>query len=143
MRVLRKNKEYLVLAYGKCFNQKEMFYLIADEGLNILHPDISDLRFVDYDTHEYTQINRLNYERDFFLHKSLVGHISHIHTYGELQLDDIWSRSKLANFFLQNNYNIPQTYRDSILNTNYKIALIHGFLTFTNCYINIKHLHSG
>ena len=143
MKASYKKENYLLLAYGKWFSQGETIYLIVDKELNIIEPDASDLKFTEYSTSEYIQNNQLNFGRDFFLHKSLVDHVSHIHDYTELKLDDIWSKSKLANFFLQNNYNIPQIYRDTVLNTSYKLAIISGFLTFTNCYINIKHLHSG
>ncbi len=128
---------YQVLAYG-IFDDKSSIFLIANDDLNIIEPDKSVLEIIDNDLTEYVQKRELNYGKDFFVHKKLLNYISNFDGYYQLKSNGIWERSKISFFFIDNNYPIPEGYRNTVLNAYYKLNLIKGFLMFANQYINNK-----
>jgi hypothetical protein len=128
---------YEVLGYG-VFDDKSNVFLIANDDLQIIEPDKSVLEIIDNDLSEYVQKSELNYGKDFFVHKSLLDNITGFDNYRQLKSYDIYERSKISNFFLNNNYSIPEGYRNTVLNVDYKMNLIEGFLMFANHYINNK-----
>lgn len=132
-----KKESYQVLAYG-VFDDKSSVFLIANDDLHIIEPDKSVLEIIDNDLSEYVQKRELNYGKDFLVHKSLLDNIGGFNSYHQLKSYDIYERSKISNFFLKNNYTIPEVYRNTVLNADYKTNLIDGFLMFANHYINNK-----
>lgn len=138
-----EKESYEVLAYGN-FNENLKIFLIVNDYLDIVNIDPSVLEVIDDDLSEYVQKNELNYGKDFFVHKNLIQYISDFDSYHRLTFNNnLWEQSKISNFFIENNYLIPEKYKNTVLNTNYKINLIAGYLMFANLYINIKYEESS
>ncbi len=128
---------YQVLAYG-AFDDNSSIFLIANDNLNIIQPDESVLEIIDNDLSAYVQKRELNNGQDFFVHKSLLNYVTGFDNYRRITSNSFYCQSKISNFFLNNNYPIPEGYRNTVLNVNYKMNLIEGFLMFGNSYINNK-----
>src|SRR5690606_24036093 len=132
-----EKESYEVLAYGN-FDENLKIFLIVNDYLDILNISPSVIEVIDEDLSEYIQKNELNYGKDFFVHKNLIKYISDFDSYHRLTFNNLWERSKISKYFIENNYLIPDKYKNTVLNTTYKRNLIEGYLMFANHYINIK-----
>lgn len=132
-----EQESYQVLAYG-AFDEISKFFLIANDNLHIMNFDQTALEIIDEDLSEYIQKNELNYNKEFYIHRDLLESVSDFENYHQILVDNIWERSKISNFFIKNNYLIPNSYKNTVLNLEYKQNLIEGYLIFANHYINIK-----
>ena len=132
-----KNDFYKVLAHGE-FNTNSKLFFIANDDLQIINVDEGVIEIIDDNDKDYCQMNELNHGKDFFVHNSFSKKLGSFKNHSELTNNDIWTRSKLSSFFNENNYKIPKGYKETVLNTKYKLNLIEGFLMFANVYLNNK-----
>lgn len=129
---------YDVLAFGK-YNTDTNIFLFADDDLIIRNIDPSVINVIDDNLSEYSRMDHLNFGNEFYVSNSFLPFLFPFDDYyGQLTYTDIWTLSKLAPFFLKNNYYIPNKYMDTVLNEDYKMNLIEGFLFSSTHYINIR-----
>ena len=132
------NKEsYEVLCFGEIdgkiqpimiVNDELEFYSMADEAIEI----------IDTSKSGYEMVKELGYGSEFFLKKDLVQYCKEFEAYTDLQTNHIWNKSKLINYFLNSDYEIPAKIQETTLNTEYKINLIQGYIMAVNNYISIR-----
>ena len=130
-------ESYFVIVYGE-YDQNSKIFIIANDDLELIEPSDEVVEIIDFDLTDYT-----GQETKYNLTKLLISNIFLKHSiktkhYGDIKSADIWTRSKLSNFFVENNFLIPQSYKDKVLSVNYKLNLIEGFLMFAELYINNK-----
>lgn len=129
---------YTVLAYG--YNT----FLIANDELFIGNSDPLFFEIIDNDLSDYVNKKGLLYkDQELYIHKSLEPYLTDSDDYLRLTSREIWNRSKISNFFTQNEYTITESYKKTVLSTNYKINLIEGFLIFANDFINSKFINKS
>ncbi len=136
-RVKMQDDAYNVLGYGVRRDQQKM-YFVANDDLQILQFDETGVTVLDNDLSGYIRKDELNYGQEFYIQQDLYRYMSGFESCHSLQIADIWHSSKLAKFFISQNYSIPENYKETVLNKNYKTALIKGFLMFSDTYINFK-----
>lgn len=134
--------EHLVLAYGD-YDDKSKIFLIADRELEIIEPYDKNLEITDTDLSEYINYPTLNYDKEFYVHRSFLMFAKQFERYHDIKTDSIWIKSKLHNFFLENEYKLTNDYIETVLNENYKLTLIKGFLIFANHFINKNNIGSS
>ena len=127
--------EHLVLAYS-VLDDKTKRFLIADRELEIIEPYDKNLEITDPDLSEYNNYPKLNYDKEFYVHRNFLPFAKQFERYHDIKIDSIWIKSKLHNFYLEKEYKLTNHYVETVLNENYKLTLIKGFLTFANHYIN-------
>lgn len=133
-------QEYEVLAYGQ-YNEKMKIFLFPNDELEIYDMDESSIEIVDNDLSQYLRLDKLNGGNELFVKSQLINYIDKFYTTGDIKSNHIWNRSKLAKYFIEENYVIPEHYKKTILNEHYKITLIKGFLKCFNTMV--KQLNQG
>ena len=133
-------EEYEVLAYGQ-YNDKMKIFLFPNDELEIYDMDESSVEIVDNDLSQYSRMDNLNAGNELFIKNQLVKYLDNFYTTGDIKSNHIWNRSKIANFFLEQGYEIPELYHSTILNENYKINLLNGYLKCFNTMV--KQLNKG
>lgn len=127
--------EHFVLAYG-VWDDNTKIFLIADRELSIIEPLDKNLEIIDNDLTEYENCPNLNYGKEFYVHKEFLKFLKQFESYHNFKLESIWIKSKLHLFFENQKIQFPKSYQDTVLNENYKLGVIEGFLSFANYYIN-------
>lgn len=129
------SKDHLVLAYG-VWDDKTKIFLIPDRELSVIEPFDKNLEIIDNDLTEYENYPKLNYGKEFYVHKEFLPYINHFESYHNFRFESIWIKSKLHRFFENQNFEYPKLYQETVLNERYKLGIIEGFLSFTNHFIN-------
>lgn len=124
-------KEYLVISY-ELENPEYLTY--ADDDLYIVSRHKSTVKIVDNNVSNYIRRDDLRYEKPFFILEDIL----QVLDFEKLSGRHIWNRSKLYLFFKNNHYELPEIYKRTALNEEYKLNLIEGFLIFANWYIYQK-----
>ena len=135
-------ESYEVLGYGE--NNNEIFpIIILNDDLEFCNISEEAIEFVDESKEEYNQINRLCYGANFYLKKELINYCKEFESYADLQTKHIWHRSKLVNYFIKSNYNLTPELKKTVLNIDYKVTLIQGYILAVNNYISIRYQKGG
>ena len=133
---------YEVLGYGE--NNNEIYpIIILNDDLEFCNISEEAIEFIDKSKEEYIQINRLCYGANFYLKKELINYCKEFESYADLQNRHIWYRSKLVNYFIQSNYNLTSKLKRTVLNVDYKVTLIQGYILAVNNYISIRYQKGG
>ncbi|PTX58386.1 hypothetical protein C8N46_11431 [Kordia periserrulae] len=132
-----EQENYQVLGYGD-FSTESNIFLIANDELKILNFDQTSVEIIDDDLSEYVRRDDLNYGKRFYLNSKLNQVRNDLIKYSDLTFSSIWNFSRNYKFFKESNYEISDFYKDYVLNEEYKLNLIEGFLIFANDYIDRK-----
>ena len=132
-----KNEFYEVIGFGQIDGKLQPILIVNDE-LEIYSMANEAVELVDNTVTGYEKVNNLAYGSDFFLKIELVPYCKEFKSYSELQTNHIWNKSKLINFFLNSEYEIPSKIKETVLNIDYKISLILGYIMAVNNYISIR-----
>ncbi|MBB6369242.1 hypothetical protein [Chryseobacterium shigense] len=112
-------------------------YVFFDENFQDMRVKDIAVEIIDNDMSDMVQRNDLSYGRDLYVNEFLAellelkrGHI--------ISVQHIRAASKAFRYFEKYNYEIPDHYKNTALNENYKMNLIEGFLMAVNPYIERK-----
>lgn len=131
------SESYRIVYYAMGLDNGVMYGFFNDE-LRICNMLESSLIFIDDDKSNFIQRDELNWGRTFFIDSTLSECINLQYNYLELSSETVWFKSKLIPFFLNNNYKITESFKNTALNEVYKLNLIEGYLMFVNRYISPK-----
>ncbi len=135
-------KYYEVLAYGQQ-NSSLKTFLFPNDELEIYDMDQSSVKIIDKNLSEYKRIDELNGGRELYVKSDLIKYLSEFKSIYEIKSAHLWNKSKIAEYFVSKNYEIPKAYRDSVLNETYKLNLIQGFLKCVNQLLIYKNGESN
>ena len=105
--------EHLVLAYS-VLDDKTKRFLIADRELEIIEPYDKNLEITDPDLSEYNNYPKLNYDQEFYVHRNFLPFAKQFESYNDFKTDSIWLKSKLHNFYLENEYKLTNYYIETV-----------------------------
>ncbi len=126
---------HLVLAYG-VWDDNSKIFLIADRELSIIEPYDKNLEIVDNDLTVYENYPKLNYGKEFYVHKEFLSFVKQFENYHEFKFESLWIKCKLYRFYENNKFELSKSYKETVLSEHYKLGVIEGFLSFANHFIN-------
>ena len=130
-------EEYDVLGFGGPLNNMNPL-LIINDLLEVCNMDPAAVMILDNDLSGYIQANSLNYNNPFFIKADFYKYCKDFSSYSDITSSHIWNRSKTINYFLNLKFNIPEHITKTVLNREYKMNLIEGYLLAVNNYILIR-----
>lgn len=131
------SESYNVIYYGSRIDSTIMYGVFNDD-LRVCNLLDSSVVIVDDDKTNFIQRDELNWGRTFFIDSTLFECTNLQYNYLQLESETVWFKSKLIPFFINNNYKLTETFKNTALNENYKLNLIEGYLMFVNRYISPK-----
>jgi len=128
---------YEVIAFGEIDGKLQPILIVNDE-LEIYSMANEAVEIIDNTKSGYEKVNELAYGNDFYLKNELVKYCKDFESYTDLQTNHIWNKSKLINYFLNSEYEIPSEIEETVLNPRYKSTLIEGYILAVNNYLTIR-----
>ncbi|MBK7700012.1 MAG: hypothetical protein IPJ39_15430 [Saprospiraceae bacterium] len=130
-------ESYEVIGFGEIDGKLQPILIVNDE-LEIYSMANEAVEVIDNTKIGYEKVSELAYGADFFLKKELIKYCKQFKSYTDLQINHIWNKSKLINYFLNSEYEIPSGIEATVLNPNYKSTLIEGYILAVNNYLTIR-----
>ncbi|MCS3529581.1 hypothetical protein [Chryseobacterium sp. JUb7] len=112
-------------------------YVIFNDNLQEMFFKDNAVEITDHDMSDMIQRNDLWYGRNFYVNELIVK-LLELKEGSNISTNHIWSASKAFRYFEKYDYEIPESYKNTALNEEYKIGLIEGFLMAINPYIERK-----
>ncbi|KAB1229586.1 hypothetical protein [Chryseobacterium viscerum] len=112
-------------------------YTLFNENLNEILVNDNQVVVTDHDMSDMIQRNDLGYGKEFYINQFLI-ELLPLQPGQFISTRSLWVAGKLLRFFEKYNYEIPDSYRDRVLNETYKMNLIEGFLMAINPYMERK-----
>ncbi len=112
-------------------------YTLFNENLHEITVNDDQVEITDHDMSDMIQRNDLGYGREFYINQFLI-ELLPLQPGQFINTQSLWAAGKLLRYFEKYNYEIPDSYKDSVLNKKYKMHLIEGFLMAINPYMERK-----
>ncbi|MGH1516001.1 hypothetical protein [Chryseobacterium sp. JK1] len=128
--------EYRVIIKEKTL-QGYYCYTFFNDQLHELTVNENEVEVTDHDMSDMIQRNDLGYGRELYINEFLIKLLP-LQPGQFISTRSLWTAGKLFRYFEKYNYEIPDSYKEKVLNESYKMNLIEGFLMAINPYMERK-----
>ncbi|MFZ4927567.1 hypothetical protein [Chryseobacterium sp. Mn2064] len=112
-------------------------YTLFNENLHEITVNENQVEETDSDMSDMIQRNDLGYGREFYINEFIIKLLP-LQPGQFISTRSLWVAGKLVRYFEKYDYEIPDPYKERVLNENYKMNLIEGFLMAVNPYMERK-----
>lgn len=133
-------EDYLIIAYKENTYQSaiETRYLVLNDDFLLQYVDSTQFCLTDSDKSNFIQVQTKDTHYKLYFDKDYLEVFNKSLTQSDmLEFNfEIWDRTWLAKSLRNNGIELNETLTNAIVNEQYKLSLIEGFLMFANEYIN-------